>query len=51
MKIEKINSNKMGAFLMGLAYIVDGLVMVLTLGQFQPNLVEIVSLKFSYPRI
>jgi len=50
MKIEKTNNNK-GAFLMGLAYIVDGLVMVLTLGQFQPNLVAIVSLKFSYPRI
>ena len=51
MKIYKIKTNKMGAFLMGLAYIIDGIIMVLTLGQFQPNMVEIVSLKFSYHRI
>ena len=51
MKIEKIKRNKMGAFLMGLAYITDGIVMVLTLGRFQPNMGEIVSLKFHHPRI
>lgn len=51
MKIEKIKRNKLGAFLMGTAYIADGAVMVLTMGQFQPNLGELVSLKFSYPRI
>ena len=51
MKIEKIKRNKMGAFLMGLAYIVDGIIMVSTLGQFQPNMVEIISLKFHHPRI
>ena len=51
MKLEKIKTNKKGAFLMGVAYIVDGIVLVLTLGRLQPNLVEIISLKFKYPRI